>query len=175
MEKPPRRDHLKFFALNSSPIVWFIKQTVGNSSQVENPSQDDLVHLANNDTTIEDSLMQTFDQSRQVHRSISQKNVNPESLNPSPNPIKENGLLSESQSVLEWLSRLTSQMHQADTIDALLETTVIEVRQLLRVDRALTYRFQTEKQGVVLAESLAEGYTPSLGEALPAIAFGGEI
>ncbi|MGH7998672.1 MAG: GAF domain-containing protein, partial [Brasilonema sp.] len=72
------------------------------------------------------------------------------------------------------LFTICAQMRQAANIDALLRTTVTEVRKLLQVDRALIYRFQSEKHGTVLAESMVAGYTPSLGESLSAIAFGHE-
>ncbi|MBE9127886.1 GAF domain-containing protein [Coleofasciculus sp. LEGE 07092] len=70
-----------------------------------------------------------------------------------------------------------------DTIDALLETTVAEVREHFQVDRALIYRFDSDYpkgsakndcQGVVVAESMVTGYTPSRGEDLPALVFGAQ-
>jgi methyl-accepting chemotaxis protein PixJ len=74
----------------------------------------------------------------------------------------------------QWLSTLASQMRQATNQDALLRITVTEVRQHLEVDRALIYQFQTDNQGTVVAELMMGGYTPTLGETLPAIAFGAE-
>lgn len=74
----------------------------------------------------------------------------------------------------QWLLKFSQQLHQAETIETLLQMTVTEVRQGLQIDRVLIYQFQTEEQGLVLAESMASGYTPSLGESLPAIAFGAE-
>ncbi|NER81964.1 MAG: GAF domain-containing protein [Leptolyngbya sp. SIO1D8] len=73
---------------------------------------------------------------------------------------------------LQWLSSTSQRIHQAATIEALLEALVMNVRQHLKVDRVLIYRFQTETQGVVVAESLTDGYTPALNKALPAISFG---
>lgn len=73
---------------------------------------------------------------------------------------------------LQWLLSTSQRMHQSETLEVLLETAVAEVRQHFNVDRVLIYRFQTETHGVVAAESLTEGYTPSLHKALPAIAFG---
>jgi methyl-accepting chemotaxis protein PixJ len=72
----------------------------------------------------------------------------------------------------QWLLALNSQMRSAKNLDTLFKTTLTEVRQHLQVDRTLIYEFQTENQGVVLAESMVAGYTPSLGESLSAIAFG---
>lgn len=70
------------------------------------------------------------------------------------------------------LLSLASQMRQAPNLDTLFNTTVTEVRQHLQVDRALIYQFQTDNQGVVVAEMIVGGYTPSLRESLNAIAFG---
>ena len=75
---------------------------------------------------------------------------------------------------LDWLFAIANQMHSSETIDALFTTVVTEVQQYLRADRVLIYRFQGENQGVVVAESMVRGYTPSLKAFLPAIAFGAE-
>ncbi|NMG10868.1 GAF domain-containing protein [Brasilonema sp. UFV-L1] len=72
------------------------------------------------------------------------------------------------------LFTILAQMRQAQNVDILLRTTVTEVRKLLQVDRALIYRFQSDKHGTVIAESMVAGYTPTLGESLSAIAFGCE-
>ena len=74
----------------------------------------------------------------------------------------------------QWLLTLAHQLRQSSNPDSLFRTTVLEVRQHLQVDRALIFRFQTESQGVVVAESMMAGYTPSLGESLSAIAFGAQ-
>ncbi|HEY9828930.1 MAG TPA: GAF domain-containing protein, partial [Stenomitos sp.] len=74
----------------------------------------------------------------------------------------------------KWLSTLANQMRQATHQDALLRMTVTEVGQHLQVDRALIYQFHSDNQGTVVAELMAGGYTPTLGETLPAIALGAE-
>nr|MDJ0706031.1 GAF domain-containing protein [Leptolyngbyaceae cyanobacterium MO_188.B28] len=73
-----------------------------------------------------------------------------------------------------WLLTITNRIHQAKNIDDLFQITVNEVCLNLEADRVLLYRFQTEDQGVVVAESMVDGYTPSLGELLPAVMFGAE-
>lgn len=73
---------------------------------------------------------------------------------------------------LPWLTRGVNRMQQAETKDELLLITVAEIQQYLKVDRALIYQFQGEHQGLVVAEAIVEGFTPSLNETLPAIAFG---
>ncbi|MCA1992713.1 MAG: GAF domain-containing protein, partial [Coleofasciculus sp. S288] len=77
----------------------------------------------------------------------------------------------------QWLFNFANRIRRVafiENIDALLETAVTEVREHFKVDRVLIYRFQSETQGVVLAESMTPGYAPSLKETLPAIAFGAE-
>ncbi|HEY9741267.1 MAG TPA: GAF domain-containing protein, partial [Coleofasciculaceae cyanobacterium] len=74
----------------------------------------------------------------------------------------------------QWLLSLANQMRYAQNLDALFRTTVSEVRQHLQVDRTLIYQFQTDNQGVVVAEMMVGGYTPSLGETVNAIAFGAQ-
>ncbi|NEP00615.1 MAG: GAF domain-containing protein [Symploca sp. SIO2E9] len=74
----------------------------------------------------------------------------------------------------QWVSSIASQMQQAKNIDGLCATTVKEVRAYLKVERALIYRFESENQGLVTAESIASGYTPTLEQSLPALAFGAE-
>ncbi|HCF28386.1 MAG TPA: chemotaxis protein, partial [Cyanobacteria bacterium UBA11049] len=72
----------------------------------------------------------------------------------------------------EKLLAIVEQMRQASDVDTLLKTTVTQVRQRLQVERAIIYRFQDKDRGVVIAESLVSGYTPSLGETIAALMFG---
>ncbi|NJO42606.1 MAG: GAF domain-containing protein [Cyanobacteria bacterium CRU_2_1] len=74
----------------------------------------------------------------------------------------------------QWLLATAAQIHQAETTDALFRVTLTAIRHRLQADRVLIYRFQTEDRGEVLAESLVDGYTPCIGEFLPAIAFGAD-
>lgn len=74
----------------------------------------------------------------------------------------------------QWLSSIVSQMQQAKNIDELCAITVEEVRAYLNVERVLIYRFESENQGLVMAESIEAGYTPTLEQSLPALAFGAE-
>jgi methyl-accepting chemotaxis protein PixJ len=72
----------------------------------------------------------------------------------------------------QWLLTIASRMRQAVNIDPILNGIVHEICQHLLVDRALIYRFESDNEGVVLAEAMVNGYTPSLSKSLPAIAFG---
>lgn len=75
---------------------------------------------------------------------------------------------------LEWLFQATNRMQQAETKDRLLAIAVAEVRQHVSADRVLVYQFQGERQGIVVAESMVNGFTPSYSETLPAVMFGSE-
>ncbi len=91
----------------------------------------------------------------------------------SPNGINAEVVIHSSPKLgLDALFSLSRRMQQAETLETLLAVTVSEVRELLNVDRVLIYRFEGEYQGVVMAESIVNGYTPSRNEVLPAIAFG---
>jgi methyl-accepting chemotaxis protein PixJ len=175
MEEPTKRSPLKFFSPDASPIIRFVRQALEHSSSVEPSSQAPTAHISHNVTT-EVSSVQTSNQSQQAYRSTSQEENTPKfQMNPLPNLSQENGFLgSEHQWHATWVSSLISQILQAETTEALLETTVTAVRQPLQADRVLIYQFQTESQGTVTAESMVEGYTPMLGESLPEIAFGAE-
>ena len=74
----------------------------------------------------------------------------------------------------EWLGAIAQQMQQAETQDGLFTMIVGEIRNQLRVDRVVVFNFDTDNQGTVVAESIASGWTPMQGEALPAILFGAE-
>lgn len=71
-----------------------------------------------------------------------------------------------------WLLTIASRMRSLANTDDFLLLVVTELRKYLNVDRALIYRFESENQGVVIAEAMVSGYTPSLGQTLAAIAFG---
>jgi methyl-accepting chemotaxis protein PixJ len=85
-----------------------------------------------------------------------------------------NGSTSNSieEDVLQWLLNLSNQVNQTETIDLLLMTVVTEVQRYFQLDRVLIYQFHNENNGAVLAEAIVSGFTPTINEALPAIAFG---
>lgn len=67
---------------------------------------------------------------------------------------------------------IANKMAAASTLENLYQITVKELRKRLQSDRALIYQFVSTTEGTVIAESVAAGYTPTLGEQLSAIAFG---
>ena len=124
--------------------------------------------------------MQELEQSKQV--------LNPDAENDSAHTISNGDrVMDESQPEMgvnietyfqeqrQWLLAVAQRMRRAstiETVDTLLETTVAEVREHFQVDRVLIYQFKTETEGVVRAESMVAGYTPCVGESLPALTFG---
>jgi methyl-accepting chemotaxis protein PixJ len=67
---------------------------------------------------------------------------------------------------------IANRMAQATDVENLYQIAVTEIRKRFQVERAVIYRFQSETKGTVIAESLSSGYSPMLGESVPAIAFG---
>ena len=67
---------------------------------------------------------------------------------------------------------IANRMASAKTLDSLYQTTVTELRKKFQCDRAIIYRFDSQSEGTVIAESLSTGYTPALRQSLSAIAFG---
>jgi methyl-accepting chemotaxis protein PixJ len=67
---------------------------------------------------------------------------------------------------------IANRMAQATDAENLYQIAVTEIRKRFQVERSVLYRFQSETKGTVIAESLSAGYSPMLGESLPAITFG---
>jgi methyl-accepting chemotaxis protein PixJ len=67
---------------------------------------------------------------------------------------------------------IANRMATATTLENLYQITVTELRKRLQCDRAFIYRFQSQVEGSIIAESLTAGYSPTLGETLSVIAFG---
>ncbi|MBD1900420.1 PAS domain S-box protein [Trichocoleus sp. DQ-A3] len=61
------------------------------------------------------------------------------------------------------LRAMLERIRQSLNLDEILNTTVSEVRQFLASDRVIVFRFQPDWSGVVVVESVANGWTPILG------------
>ncbi len=72
------------------------------------------------------------------------------------------------------LKKVISQVRQASSSGDFLAKATAIVQQILQVDRALIYRFDSAEKGQVVAESLVFGWTPSQDEILPCICFGSQ-
>jgi PAS domain S-box-containing protein len=55
---------------------------------------------------------------------------------------------------------IAQRIRQSLELKEILQTTVTEVRQFLKVDRVLIFRFESDWRGKVAVESVAEGWTP---------------
>jgi diguanylate cyclase (GGDEF)-like protein len=60
------------------------------------------------------------------------------------------------------VENISRRIYQAIDLDEILDTTVSEVRQFLKVDRVLIYRFKPDWSGTVTVESVAPGTLPIL-------------
>ncbi|MEO0538687.1 MAG: GAF domain-containing protein [Cyanobacteria bacterium P01_A01_bin.123] len=207
---------MKFFKLNTSPTVQWIRRVVKGQPrerpvhhrQLQNPPQpstsngltvqsqpEQITHSALNPLLETDQTsLSAFDQTLTPETpEMTMQKLQKSEYNLSPKSADDlslNGnLVNDDWSVfddngfpetlpghadLQGLLSTSQRMHQADTLETLLAVVVADVHQHLNIDRVLIYQFQTETQGSVVAELLAEGYTPSLNETLPAIAFGAQ-
>ncbi|NEP50908.1 MAG: GAF domain-containing protein, partial [Moorea sp. SIO3C2] len=168
--------------LTSSSLTLPIEQSIGRvttdsiASQMRSWSA--ILPLSDVEKT-QTITMSKFDQSKEILTSSSQLNQSSSNGNGkgTPNGVKLHlavDIEEYCKGERQWLFNLATQMRKAETSDALLRTTVTEVSQRLRVDRALIFRFQSENRGTVLVESMVGGYTPSQEECLPVMAFGAE-
>lgn len=181
MEKTPERKR-RFFQLGSSSTLQFAKQIMANfnTNSLSDPDRP---------TTLEDSVLQTSDKFQQRrtkgtpekqesenlgYDSTLQPPLNAESQSMNRQATNRSYTLTDEKLALNDLNTvfaILDRIQNATDLNTLFETTVKAVYQHLRIDRALLFRFQNEREGTVLAESVSEGYTPSMGNLLPAIAF----
>lgn len=62
------------------------------------------------------------------------------------------------------VSAIAQRIRQSLDLDTILKTTVAEVQQMLRVDRALIYRFESNWSGIVTVEAVSQGHFSILGK-----------
>ena len=70
------------------------------------------------------------------------------------------------------VSAIAQRVRQSLNLTQTLSTAVQEVRQLLLTDRTVIYRFDSDKQGVVVVESVGSDWMPLLGRKLEETSFG---
>lgn len=63
----------------------------------------------------------------------------------------------------QLIARMTQRIHQSLNLEEILNTTVAEVRQFLKCDRVIVFRFEPDWSGVVAVESVDEAWTPIVG------------
>lgn len=178
MEKTPGRKRLRFFSLNAdSPEQLAAQAAVASTSEISTNDRNNLGEDQDLQTSEPFKQGRTYPDRSQSENGKLQSSLNSDLRgNSLLNSVRNNGFSGSSQANLSlgWVFSLINQVHQAENLDVLLQTIVKEVHQHLQVDRALVYRLHTERQGVVVAESLGNGYTPGLEESLPVVAFGAE-
>ncbi|MEP0783710.1 PAS domain-containing protein [Coleofasciculus sp. FACHB-129] len=67
---------------------------------------------------------------------------------------------------------IAKRIRQSLDLEEVLNTTVAEVRHFLSTDRVLIYRFDLDRNGVVVVESVGEDWTPILGTSIQDPCFG---
>ena len=70
------------------------------------------------------------------------------------------------------VSAIAQRVRQSLNLTQTLNTAVQEVRQLLATDRTVIYRFDSDKQGMVVVESVGSDWQPLLGRKLEETSFG---
>jgi PAS domain S-box-containing protein len=66
----------------------------------------------------------------------------------------------------QLFSAIALRIRQSLELDHILNTTVAEVREFLRADRVIIYRFEPDKSGVVAVESVDRQWLPLLGQSI---------
>ena len=82
---------------------------------------------------------------------------------------------SNEQQFKNWrvqLSSILNQIRKAKNLEELVQITTAVVKEKMQSDRVMLYRFDSSSSGVVLGESIAKGWTPAMGETIPAMIFG---
>ena len=67
---------------------------------------------------------------------------------------------------------IAQQMKEVEEPEDLFRIVVTQLQKVLQADRVLLYRFDGRDKGTAIMESLVAGWTPMLGESLPALCFG---
>ncbi len=74
----------------------------------------------------------------------------------------------------QQLQTIAAAIRKANDRETVLKAAVMALREALKSDRVLFCRCTAPEQGIVEAESLATGWTPTQGQYLPVLFFGGE-
>ncbi|MDZ8258479.1 MAG: MHYT domain-containing protein [Nostoc sp. ChiQUE01b] len=64
----------------------------------------------------------------------------------------------------QLFTEITLQIRRSLNLDDVMNTTVHEVRQALKTDRVIMYRFNSDWSGTIIAESIAAGWMKTLGK-----------
>ncbi|WP_421658081.1 GAF domain-containing sensor histidine kinase [Leptothermofonsia sp. ETS-13] len=86
-------------------------------------------------------------------------------------PVAEPSSVDKAQMCeLQWqrerahlISKMTGRIHQSQDLQEILDTAVADVRHFLQTDRVIILRFEPNWSGVIVVESVGEGWLPILG------------
>lgn len=80
------------------------------------------------------------------------------------NPLQCSGMITYSSlSKHSQLIDVISRIRESLDLTTVFNTTVVEARRILELDRVVIYQFDVHYNGVIIAESVGAGWTPSLG------------
>lgn len=74
----------------------------------------------------------------------------------------------------QQVTAISQQIQPASSVIELYQIVVKAIREALVAERVLIYQFDSESSGVVVAESVARGYTPAMRDEMPIVVFGFE-
>lgn len=80
-------------------------------------------------------------------------------------------LLRESRERQRLIATTALRIRQSLDVPQILNTAVAEVRELLRCDRVLVYQFDGDRHGTIVAESVANGWSSTLGQRIQGSCF----
>lgn len=64
------------------------------------------------------------------------------------------------------IAKITQRIHQSLNLEEILDTTVCEVRQCLKVERVIIYRFEPDNSGIIVVESVNSKWKSILGKTI---------
>ena len=83
-----------------------------------------------------------------------------------------NAIEEQEETSHKQIALITDKLRQASDRQSLFHEAVTQISQLVEVERVLIYIFESETQGIVAAEALQEGFTPTQDEKIASICFG---
>jgi methyl-accepting chemotaxis protein PixJ len=119
--------------------------------------------------------------STSTYNSENPPNVTEENYNSSKNQQEnsQNDLIKKIKTSLykkerDRLWKIIRQIRQSRDLESFLQNTTAIIERELKAERVLIYRFESDNNGRVIAETLVAGWTPTLNTIIPGNCFGGK-
>jgi methyl-accepting chemotaxis protein PixJ len=85
---------------------------------------------------------------------------------------KEDSIKQQLRKLRKQVQQIENYLDKSEEFDDLIKITTIQVREKIACERVIIYRFTNPENGIVIAESINNGWTPAIRETLPAIIYG---